>query len=130
MLGERGAPSTTQLCITPLYHTTYYTKITCMCAKSLQSCPALCEPMKHSPLGSSIHGILQARVLEWVAVSFSRGSSWTRDQTCISYVFCIGKITAKTNIMILFLFTSKNFPVSGLMFNSNPHSDFPEYGKR
>ena len=40
-------------------------------AKSLQSCPTLCDPTDSSPPGSSIHGILQARVLEWVAISFS-----------------------------------------------------------
>ena len=39
-----------------------------------QSCPTLCDPMDCSPPGSSIHGILQARILEWVAISFSRGS--------------------------------------------------------
>ena len=44
-------------------------------AKSLQSCLTLCHPIDGSPPGSSIHGILQARVLEWVAISFSRGSS-------------------------------------------------------
>ena len=44
-------------------------------AKSCQSCLTLCNPMDGSPLGSSVHGILQARVLEWVAISFSRGSS-------------------------------------------------------
>ena len=38
-----------------------------------QSCPTLCDPMDYSLPGSSIHGILQARVLEWVAISFSRG---------------------------------------------------------
>ena len=43
--------------------------------------------MDCSPPGSSVHGISQARVLEWVAISFSRGSSQPRDQTCIS---CIG----------------------------------------
>ena len=42
--------------------------------------------MNHSPPGSSVHGILQARILEWVAIPFSRGSSWPRDQT---KVFCI-----------------------------------------
>ena len=42
-------------------------------ANSLQSCPTLCDPMDHSPPGSSVHGILQARILEWVAISFSRG---------------------------------------------------------
>ena len=40
-------------------------------AKSLQSCPTLCEPIDGSPLGSSVPGILQARTLEWVAISFS-----------------------------------------------------------
>ena len=42
-----------------------------VCAKSLQSCLTLCSSMNHSPPGSSIHGIFQARVLEWVAISFS-----------------------------------------------------------
>ena len=40
-----------------------------------QLCPTLCDPMDYSLLGSSVHGIFQARVLEWVAISFSRGSS-------------------------------------------------------
>ena len=56
----------------------------CVCAKSLQSCPTLCDPMDHSPPGSSVHGILQPRILEWVAVSSSRGSFWPRDRTHIS----------------------------------------------
>ena len=47
-----------------------------------QSCPTLCDPVDCSPPGSSVHGILQARRLEWVAISFSRGSSQPRDQTC------------------------------------------------
>ena len=46
-----------------------------------QSCPTLFVPMDCSLPGSSLHGILQARVLEWVAISFSRGSSQLRDQT-------------------------------------------------
>ena len=44
-------------------------------AKLLQSCPTLCNRMDYSPAGSSVHRILQARILEWVAISFSRGSS-------------------------------------------------------
>ena len=44
-----------------------------------QSCPTLCNPMDCSPPGSSAHGILQARILEWLAISFSRGSSLPRD---------------------------------------------------
>ena len=51
-----------------------------------QSCPTLCDPVDCSPPGSSIHGILQARILEWVAISFSRGSSWPRDQTQVSRI--------------------------------------------
>ena len=44
-----------------------------------QSCLTLCNPMDYSPRGSSVHGILQARILEWVAIPFSRGSSRPRD---------------------------------------------------
>ena len=51
-----------------------------------QSCPTLCDPMDCSLPGSSLHGILQARVLEWVAISFSRGSSWRRDLTRVSRI--------------------------------------------
>ena len=51
-----------------------------------QSCPTLCDPMDYSPPGFSVHGIFQARVLEWVAISFSRGSSWPRDQTWVSRI--------------------------------------------
>ena len=51
-----------------------------------QSCPTLCDPVDCSPPGSSAHGILQARVLEWVAISFSRGSSRPRDQTQVSHI--------------------------------------------
>ena len=51
----------------------------CMKVKSesevAQSCPTLCDPVDYSPPGSSIHGILQASILEWVTISFSRGSS-------------------------------------------------------
>jgi len=51
-----------------------------------QSCPTLCDSMDCSLSHSSIHGIFQARVLEWVSISFSRGSSWPRDQTQISCI--------------------------------------------
>ena len=51
-----------------------------------QSCPTLCDPMDCSPPGFSIHGILQERILEWIAIPFSRESSWPRDWT---QVFCI-----------------------------------------
>ena len=45
-----------------------------------------CNPMDCSLPGSSVHGILHARILEWVAISFSRGSSWPRNQTQVSYI--------------------------------------------
>ena len=57
----------------------------CACSVT-QLCLTLCDPMDCSPPGSPVHGIFQARILEWVSVSFSRGSS--RDQTHIS---CIGR---------------------------------------
>ena len=63
----------------------------CMRAKLLQSCPTLCSPMDCSPPGFSVHGILQARILEWVAISSSRGSSWLSDWTQVPYVSCTGR---------------------------------------
>ena len=60
-------------------------------AKSLQSCPTLCNPMTHSLPGSSVHGILQARILKNTAISYSRGSSQPRDWTHISCISCIGR---------------------------------------
>ena len=51
----------------------------CVRASLLQSCPTLCDPVDHSPAASSVHGILQARILGWVAISSSRGSSPPRD---------------------------------------------------
>ena len=62
-----------------------------VCAKSPQSCPTLCNPMKYSQPGSSVHGILQARILEWVAIPSSRGSSLPKDRTHVSYVSCVGR---------------------------------------
>ena len=65
----------------------------CSCAFPLKSeseviqlCPTLCNSVDCSPQGSSGHGILQARILEWVAISFSRGSSQPRDQTRVSCI--------------------------------------------
>ena len=62
-----------------------------VCAKSLQSCPTLCHPVDRSLPDSSVHGILQAGILEWVAISSSRVSSQPRDRTPVSYVSCIGR---------------------------------------
>ena len=56
-----------------------------------QSCPTLCSPIDYSPPGSSDHGTLQARILKWVATSYSRGSYQPRDLTRVSCVTCIGR---------------------------------------
>ena len=52
----------------------------------IQLCPTLCDPVDFSPPGSFVYGILQARILEWVAIPFSRGSSLPRDQTQVSHI--------------------------------------------
>ena len=62
----------------------------CPCAQSLQSCLTLCDPMDCSLQGSFIYGILQARILEWVAIPSSRGSSWPRDQTWVPRI--VGRV--------------------------------------
>ena len=54
-------------------------------------CPTLCDLMDCSPPGSSVYGILQERILEWVAMASSRGSFRPRDRTCVSCVSCIGR---------------------------------------
>ena len=55
-------------------------------AKSLLLCPNLCNLKNHSLPGSSVHGILQARILEWVAISFCRGSSQARERIHAAYI--------------------------------------------
>ena len=67
---------------------TLSTSFTMIChqVKSLSHVRLFATPMDCSPPGSSIHGIFQARVLEWVAISFSRGSSWPRDWTWVSRI--------------------------------------------
>ena len=74
------------------HHTVQATGIfACVCAQSLQSCLTLCRSMDCSLPDFSVHGILQARTPEWVAISSSRGSSWPRDWSWVSCVSCIGR---------------------------------------
>ena len=62
----------------------------CCCYWSVASVVlTLCHPMDHSPLGSSVHGIFLARILEWAATPFSKGSSQPRDQTHVSHFSCL-----------------------------------------
>ena len=65
--------------------------LVCMSAKSLQSYLIPCNPMDGISPGSPVHGILQARIQQWVAMPSSRGSSRPSGQTGITYVSCIGR---------------------------------------
>ena len=96
-------------------------------------CLIYCNPMDCSLPGSSVHGIFQARILEWVAISFSRESSWSKDWTCI---FCFGSWIlhhwAETHAIIILskrlrAFTPRRsirqgYPFSPFLFNRRLHS--------
>ena len=73
----------------PLYlaHVTCFGQCYCCAAKSLPSCPTLCDPIDGSPLNSAIPGILQARTLEWVAISFSNTWKWKVEVKSLSRVW-------------------------------------------
>ena len=76
--------------------------LSCCCCLVAQSCPTLCDTIDCSPPGSSVHGILQARILEWVAMPCSRGSSWPRDRTwvsCIAGGFFTAEPPGKTKVL-------------------------------
>ena len=72
------------------YSFTVLKVVKCTCLLVAQSCPTLCNCMDCSLPGSSVHGILQARILEWVAIPFSRGSFWPRNQTHLSCIVYLG----------------------------------------
>ena len=93
MLGKEkwwwtGLPATLEMSSTLLDHPSHLPHL---CPQSLQSCPTLCNPKDCSPPGPSVHGTLQARILEWVAMPSSRGCSQPKDQTHISCVSCVGR---------------------------------------
>ena len=101
--------------------------LTYMHAKSLQSCLTLCDPMDCSLLDSSAHGILQARLLEWVAMPSSTESSQPRDQTSISSVSWIGRVFFTTeppekpgmNLRVYLIWTSSSETWHYLHFGSD-----------
>ena len=80
-----------RICSKVIYPILNYYSCACMHAKSFQLCLTLCNPLDHSPLGSSAHGILYARILEWVAMPSSRGSSWPREGTQVTCFSCIDR---------------------------------------
>ena len=65
--------------------------ICCYFCSVAKSCPTFCDPMDCSPPGCFVHGILQTRILQWVAMLSSRGPSWPRDQTCVCCISCLGR---------------------------------------
>ena len=77
-----------------------------------QLCPILCDPVDCSPPGSSVHGILQARILKWVAISYSRGSSQPRDETRVSRIagrfFTIWATREAIKLIPVYLITGGN----------------------
>ena len=75
-------PSPMSLALTGSYFTTRVTYA--MLCKALQSCPTLCDPIDGSPSGSPIPGILQARTLEWIAISFSNAWEWKWSHSVMS----------------------------------------------
>ena len=70
----------------PAFHTVYSAATA---AKSLQSCPTLCDPIDGSPPGSTIPGILQARTLEWVGISFSNAWKWKNKVKSLGHIWLL-----------------------------------------
>ena len=90
-----------------------------------QFCPTLCDPMDCSLPSSSVHGIFQAIVLEWIAISFSKGSSWPRDRTQVSRIvdrhFTVWATrelwcNLENDRKILFTFQGKPFKITVIQF--------------
>ena len=95
-----------------------------------QSCPVLFDPMHCSPPHSSVHGILQARILEWVAIPFSRVSSQPRHSTCFSFIVCgffiaepPGKLSKYHYSFLNYFLWTKNY-ILAYIYNSNTHLDY------
>ena len=84
--GETYAFRNVHACFYPIFDLSHRHQVISLCMLVAQSCPTLCNLMDCSPPGSSVHGILQARILEWIAILSSRGFSWPRDWTLVSCI--------------------------------------------
>ena len=88
-----------------------------------QSCPTLCESMDSSPPNSSVHGLFPIRILDWIVMSFSRESSWLRDQTHVFCISCIGRwilyhwVTWKTHMCVWVCVCVCNLIIRNLLQN-------------
>ena len=96
-----------------------------------QLCPTLCEPMDCSPPGSSVHRIFQARKLDWVAISSSRGSSWPKDWTSVScitggfftnWAAKLGRTRSRWVVKCLVLFSCSGSQLMSLVKRHSPFS--------
>jgi len=88
-------------------------------AQLFHSYSTLCDPMDCSPPNPSRHGILQARILEWVGMPFSRGSSQSNDYTYISYISSIGR-------QVLYNWCHLVSPISTITLNANGFNASPK----
>ena len=93
-----------------VYQTPEYSAVAAAAAKSLQSCPTLCDPIDGSPPGSAIPGILQARTLEWVAISFSNSA--------VTWVQCAVQ-GCRSGVVVRFC-TSCKLPVELMLLSEKP----------
>ena len=87
-----------------------------------RSCPTLWDPMDHNLPGSSVHGIFQARTLEWAAVSFSSGSTWPRDQIHVSRICWVNR-QILYHLICLLPFTSISECCQSSLLNTNEALD-------
>ena len=93
-----------------------------VCAKSLQLCSTLCNTMDCSPPGSSVCGILQARILEWIAMSTSRESSQFRNCTHACCIFCIAAEPPGKSIWLNFYLSYKGIVLAKIYGNTKAYT--------
>ena len=97
-------------------------------AKSLQSCPTLCDPIDGSPLGSSVPGILQARIVEWVAISFSSAWKWKVTVKSLSHVWLLRPHGLQpTRLLLPWDFPGKSTGVGCHAFSEKRYCPFQSY---
>ena len=100
----------------------------CVCAQMLQSCPPLCDTVDWGLPGSSAHGILQARILEWVVMPSSRRSSQPRDRTRVSCISCIaGRFFTAEPLDVFYIMCRYYSQIPNLSFPRPPPFPFSDH---